>query len=185
MADLATAVPTQVTAGDTLTWLITLDDYPASTGWVLSYAIASPTERHTVTATASGDDHLVTVAATASASWGAGRYTWHAYVTKTTERYTVGTGELTVLPNLATEPGGYDSRSTARVIYDALDAWLRDPSTKPWVSEIEIAGRRIKYADAVEWHSKLKAEVTRDEAAATASMSGVDPRRYFVRFGRA
>ena len=86
---LPTTEPTLLTAGDTWAWEITLADYPASAGWALSYALVSPTARIAITSAAAGDAHRVTVAATTTAGYAAGTYTWQSYVTRTTERHTV------------------------------------------------------------------------------------------------
>lgn len=176
MAAVPTAVPTEITAGDTLSWKITLGDYPASAGWVLTYALVNAAGQLTITAAASGDDHLVTVTAATSAAYAPGTYSWQAYVTKTTERYRVGNGMLVVLANLAAQVGGLDLRTPAKVALDKIDAWLKDPGTLPFVSEYEIAGRHMKYADVLAMRSRLAADVGREENAA----KGIHP-RYLVR----
>ena len=71
----ATLEPSRVTAGDTITWLRSLADYPASAGWVLSYTLINSAAKISITATASGADHLVTVAAATSAAYTPATYT--------------------------------------------------------------------------------------------------------------
>jgi hypothetical protein len=169
MADVPTTEPTSVTAGDTLTWRRSLPDYPASAGWVLSYALANADGLITITATADGDDHLVSVAAATSAGYLPGEYAWQSYVTKSADRYMVDRGALTILPNLATQGAGFDLRTPTKVALDKIDAWLSRPDTLPFVSEYEIAGRRMKYADVLAMRSKLVAELTREGVVASGT----------------
>ena len=74
-ADIATTEPTQIRAGDSITWLKTLNDYPATDSWVLHYRLINSAGKFDVTATASGSDHLVSISAATSATYTAGKYT--------------------------------------------------------------------------------------------------------------
>ena len=67
--NIPTSEPESLVAGDTVTWQKTLSDYPASDGWVLSYRLINAAGNIDITSSASGDDHLVSVAATATAGW--------------------------------------------------------------------------------------------------------------------
>src|SRR5687768_10887976 len=93
--------PTTFTAGDTVAWTRSLADYPASAGWVLNYRFINSAARFDVVGSASGDDHAMSVAAAVSADYAAGTYTWQAFVTKDSERYTVDEGTCIVEPDLA------------------------------------------------------------------------------------
>lgn len=178
MADVPTTEPTEVTAGDTLTWQRALADYPASAGWVLTYALVAAASQITITATADGDDHLVSVAAAASALYTPGDYAWQAYVTKAAERYTVGSGSLTIRPNLAAQGGGYDARSHAQKTLAALEAWLESHDLA--VADYQIAGRAMKYhsiPDLLKLRDAYKAEIN----AAAVKIAGTGT-RLVVRF---
>ncbi len=103
---------------------MSLPDYPAPT-WVLSYILYSSTAKTTLTATASGSSHLILVATTTTDDIAPGRCDWIASVTNGTERYQVGSGAVEILPNIAAiSTGGYDNRSPARQILDAIDALM-------------------------------------------------------------
>ena len=117
--DIPTSEPSEVTAGDTITWKISLSEFLASDSWVLTYALVKDGKVIFITASADGDDHLVEVLPTVTAKYDPGNYYFQAYVTKTTERYNVRSGMIEVLPDFA-ESTGYDNRSHAKKMYDIL-----------------------------------------------------------------
>lgn len=168
-ADIPTTEPTTLRAGDTWKWTQSLSDYPAS-AWTLKYRFKSPAGGFEIIASASGTDHAVTVAATTSAGYKAGTYTWAAWVEGgTSEKYTVGTGTCEVLPDLRSTAATalQDVRSHARKMLDAVQAWLE--SRDPAVAEYEIAGRRMKYiplADLLKLRQRYLAEVAAEDRAA-------------------
>lgn len=180
----ATTEPSRVTAGDSISWLKSLSDYPASSGWVLAYTFINSAAKITATATASGADHLVSISAATSAGWVAGTYTWQATATKAAERYTVGTGALVVLPNLAAATT-YDTRSSARKALDAVNLLLETYGAKAYQHSYEIAGRRQQFqtpGDFMAFRSRLMAEVATEENAARIN-AGLSPRNQVaVRF---
>lgn len=146
--DIPDTEPAKVRAGDTITWRKSLADYPASDGWTLYYRLISATAKFDITAAADGADHLVTVAKSTSATYTAGDYVLVAWVADGTERVSLGQGRITVLPDLAAvSAAGYDARSQAKKMLDAIDAALLSLSSgeRLAVVEAEMASRRIKY----------------------------------------
>ncbi len=143
MADIPTIEPTEVRAGDTWAWTITLSDYPATT-WTLKYALVKRGGgvQKTITATASGANHAVAVAKSTTAGYAAAVWDWVASVTDGTSRYTVDSGALLVLPDIEAATSGYDARSHAVKTLAALEAWIE--ARDIGVAEYEIAGRRLK-----------------------------------------
>jgi len=181
-AAIPTSEPPFLTAGDTWTWTRSCPDYPASSGWELSYALTSSTAQVTITASASGDDHLVSVAAATTAAYTAGDYSWQAYVTLDAERYMVDSGRVTVRPNLAAASSGYDSRSAAAKALAAIESFLA--TGDPTAAEVQIEGRALKYVPVLDLHRlryRLQAEVANEQAAERARELGLDPRRYKIR----
>lgn len=73
-ASIPTTEPTIITPGDTIKWVRALADYPANDSWVLTYELVNSAYRYTVTAAASGADHLVTIAAATSVGYVAEAY---------------------------------------------------------------------------------------------------------------
>lgn len=153
-----TTEPAFVTAGDTLIWRRSLADYPAGDGWVLKYRLINAAAKYDITAGADGDEHRVSVSAATSAAYTAGGYTWTAWVEKAAERFTVGSGQITVKPDLAAvTAAGFDARSDAQQALEALKAALKTyVSTNGHVAEYEIAGRRMKFSSAAEIEEKIR-----------------------------
>lgn len=183
MADIPTLEPSTVNAGDTWRWTRSLDDYPASEGWVLSYTLINGTAKISISATASGDDHAVTVSAATSAGYTAGTYDWRARVTKAGEVYTVGEGRLTVRNAYAGST--FDARSHARKTLDAIEAVIEGRASSSTL-EYSIAGRSLKHipvSDLLALRDRYRAEVKREDAAAAVAAGLPDQRRVYVRFG--
>ena len=119
MPDTPYNEPSAFMAGDTITWLKTVDDYPPASGWALSYVLRSAANHYHVSTTTSGTDYLATITAIVSAAYVAATYTWIAYVTKGGEQHTIGQGTVVVQPNL-TADGLVEARTESRIIYDSL-----------------------------------------------------------------
>lgn len=159
-------------AGDTLKFTVTLTDYPASAGWVLSYRLAPRAAGSPIdfSATASGDDHQVNVAAATTASWTAGAYTAGAWVSRAGERYAIPSegGQLTITLNPAALSGGVDTRSEAELALAAVTALITRKATSG-DEEYRINGRQLKsypLPDLVKLQQKLRNEVDAERAAA-------------------
>lgn len=186
MATILTLEPAFVRAGDSVAWTRALADYPA-TSWTLKYRLINSAGKIDITATASGTDHLINVSAATSATWAAGVYTWAAYVEGgSSERYTLGTGSITIQPNLAAQSAGFDARSTAKKALDdtraALATWI---ASNGQVQEYEIAGRRMKYASAIDIEARirlLEREVAREQVAEKLAAGLNTARQIRVRF---
>lgn len=160
--------PTSFTAGDTIAWTRTSSDYPPSAGWVLAYRFINAAAKFDVACSGSGDTFTASETAANTANLTPGLYTWQAYVTKATERYTLAEGTCEVLPNLAAKTAGYDTRTPARKALDALNAGLATFGGNAHVQEYEIEGRKMRYrtfADFMAARDRLIQDVAREEAA--------------------
>ena len=146
--EIPTTEPARVRAGDTVTWRKSLPDYPATSGWTLYYRAINATAKIDITAAADGADHLVSEIPTTTDGWTAGDYTLLAWVSDGTDRVTLPSARITIDPDLAAvAAAGYDARSAAKKMLDAIDAALTSLSTgeRLAVVEAEVAGRRLKY----------------------------------------
>jgi hypothetical protein len=152
-------IPEKITAGDSVAWKLAFDDYPASAGWALSYALTKSGTQIEITGGADGDDHLVDLAAADTADWSAGEYGYQAYVTKDAERYQVDQGFVEIRPNLATQSGGYAALPYCFTVRDAIVAVFEARATETQTS-IAVGGRQIsemshaELIDALDWAKK-------------------------------
>lgn len=165
---IPTSEPLEFTAGDTVAWTKSLADFSAADGWVLNYRFINAAGKFDITGSASGSDHSINVPAVTTAGYIGGAYSWQAYVTKGAERYTVGTGNTTVLSNLAGEAAGYDTRSSARKCLDQLNDALATYGKKAYTQSYQIAGRSMSFqspGDFLAFRSKVQQEVNRETSA--------------------
>jgi hypothetical protein len=184
MPDIPTAVPASVNAGDTIQWTRSISDYPASSGWALSYVLINAAGKISIAGSASGADFAVTVAAATSALWTPGTYDWREQVSKAGEVFTTGSGRITVAPSFTTN-ATLDNRSKARQDLEMIDARLGG-STLNLVAEYEIAGRRVKNYSIDELlvlRDRYAGMVAKEDAAANVAAGLPDRRRAYVRFG--
>ena len=164
---IPTTEPGLLYTGDTWTWQRELSDYSAADGWVLKYVLINASAKINITASASDSAHLVSVAASTTDDYTAGTYTWQAYVEKTTQRFTVGQGTLTVRAGLFAAAAGAEMRSQAKIALDAATTALATyTASNGHVSEYEIAGRRMRFRSVKElrelvnyWASEVQREV--------------------------
>lgn len=160
-------------AGDTIRWSRSLSDYPANEGWDLKFTLLGQGGAHNGTASADGDAHQITVAASESATWAPGNYLLTEYVTKGAERFTIASRSVRVLPDLASATDAVDTRSHARKVLDAIEAWLE--SKAPVHGMLEIAGRRIQHypiEQLLVLRDRYRIEVAAEESAARGGPRG-------------
>jgi len=163
---IPTTEPVEIVAGETLQWTKTLADYPAST-WTLSYEFRGAGS-FSITATASGSDHAVSVAYATTDAYPVGDYWWTSYVTDGTSRYRVDTGQTAVVKDLTDATAGYDGRTHAERTLAAIEAAIEGRATKA-DSEITIGDRKIKRmppSELLQWRAAYRAEVKAEQKAA-------------------
>lgn len=171
---IPTAPPASARAGDTWVWQIALPDYPAP-AWELSYSLYNATALIAITATASGAEHLIRVESDETAEYAAGRYDWVASVASATpERYQVAVGVIQILPDMAAVDGdGYDGRSIARQMLDAIDALLLSRASGAQVDLVRMnLGDRYQQRDPaalLKWRQHYAAIVANEDRAAAAA----------------
>jgi len=179
-----TQVPAELIAGDTWDWTRALADYPAGT-WSAVYYFEKADASFSVSCTPSGMTHVATVAAGTSAGYRPGRYRWRLLVTSGATRKTAEEGWLEVLPDPAAA-GNVDHRSTARIMLDNVEAYLRDP-TNLQAANFALGGRSLvkwNRGDLLVERDKLIAEVRAEDAADRTAQGLGNPRRLYVRFDR-
>lgn len=160
-APTLTTEPASIRAGDSASWLLSLADYPASAGWSVQYDLVNASGRITLTSTADGDSHRIAKTPAQTSAYAAGTYAWQKRVTDGIDAYTIGTGSIEILPDLAVL-AAFDTRTFAQKTLAALEAWIE--SHDAGVAEYEIAGRRMKYipmAELLKLRSQFAIEVRR------------------------
>ena len=187
--DIQTIEPLVARAGETWVWERTFADYPAPT-WALTYTFFFASGVFSVTASASGTAHRVTVSAADSAARTAGRYNWTAQASKgagaSIERYQVGAGAIQILPNLAAATT-YDGRSHARKVLDAINAMIEGSATAGQLAVVQAAtggGTSTGYAPAElrKWQQQYAAAVQAEDQAAALARGDPSGRFIQVRF---
>lgn len=177
MSDL---LPNSITAGLTLDVPITLTAYPAPI-WSLSVILRGPHSIDLI-ATASDPQHLIQVDATTTAAWLPGGYWFSVRVSDGANVHEVDQGTLTIKPDLAAMPEGYDGRIYAEKVLDAIEAVIQGRATKDQ-QKYKINNRELErtpIGDLLKLRSTFKEEVRRAKAAAKGqSLLG---RNVMVRF---
>jgi hypothetical protein len=185
-AAIPSSEPTSIMAGDTIPWTKSLSDYPASAGWALSYAfrLQQGAGVLNVTASASGDNFAATITAAQSALMTAGIWIWSSYVTKTTERYHISSGTLTVSPNLAAIDYAIDLRSSAKKALDnALAMW----EAVKLGQTVMLNGRTYtqhNLKDLILFVNQCKSDYAKEVQAEKFETTGINTRRIGVRLTR-
>jgi len=134
--------PLEITAGDKVSWSLYLADYLPADGWTLKYALRGPAVIDVET-TADGSSHLVAVAGNTSKDWATGLYSWARYVQHTdTTRVTLATGRLKINPDLVAAGEGYDGRSHAEKVLEAIERVIEGRATRG-DQELQFDGKKI------------------------------------------
>lgn len=156
--------PDTIIAGDTLDFVVSVPDYPASDGWTLKYRLTprftSPTQAPvTITAAtdADGASYDVQAAPATTAAWGAGAYTWARWVEKTGARQTLSeSGQLEIKADPSLTGQGFDSRSHARIVLEAIEAVIENRASSTQREMIAYTiGSRSKTFDSQDTREKL------------------------------
>lgn len=160
------SIPASFVAGDSLRWLISYPDYPAS-AWTLSIVLVKDGTQVVIPSTADGDLHQVAVLPATTAAYSIGRYNFHASVSDGTDRVTVETGVIEVLPNFATQSTGYDARTWMDKAIEALEASIAGRASKTQLEQT-IGGVQIKHlppGDQLRLLDNIRARRRQQEAA--------------------
>ncbi len=157
--------PNELIAGDRWAWKRTdlNSDYDNSL-YTLKYSArlegTGATEIE-ITASASGNDYLVEVAAATTAAYTVGIYHWQAYITRDSdsERVTIQDGTFKVIANR--DAATTDPRTHAKITLEAIEAVIENRATKDQMS-YTIAGRslsRMEIKDLMSFRTTYRAEV--------------------------
>ncbi len=182
-------IPQEITSGDSVAWLDapTTDNLGRALNpgdWSLQYAVRG-TQSLDIAATVFEGHWRSEITASDSADLSPGVFYWQAFLTKDTERVTIGAGQMKVLPNLAEETGTFDGRSQVRKDLDAVQAAMRAMISGGAVQEYTVGSRSLRkmaMTDLLTLESKLKREVVLDEKAQKMRSGLGNPNNLLVRF---
>lgn len=188
-AAIPTTEPTQLRAGETLSFSRSLPDYPAnaSPAWAITYAFRGPgVSKIDFTSAASGSDHLVTVAFATTAEWKPGIYTGTGVVSNGTTKAQVYSGQLIVLPNLAAQEADFDARSQARRTLDNINAVLEGRASSTVLNSMVEGTKleRIPHEDLLKLRDYFQNLVNQERAAEAIANGKSTGRTTFARFTR-
>lgn len=182
-------VPALIYAGDTVKWnQPATPDYSSTTGWAAAFALRHATGNDALNingVAAAGGGWDFTITATQSAALHANGHWWQLTVSKAGERFTLGTGHLTVQANIPASGNTYDGRSQAQIDLDAVRAAMRTRIAGGEVQEYSIGNRSLKkmpMADLIALETKLMADVAREKRAERLAKGMNSGRAVYVRF---
>ena len=193
--------PLEIIAGDTLTWIrrdveaayendageIQYEDIKASEGWTLKYVAVGQLGAITITASADtedADDFCFTATAATTAAYVVGDYKWQIVATKTTTRYTIDSGVVSVTDNIAGRSALYDNRSHAKKVLDAIEAVIEGRASQDQMG-YTIAGRslsRTPLQDLMRLRAMYKAEYDSEVATANIAAGLSGKNKIYTRF---
>lgn len=152
-------IPKEIAAGVTLELGVSFAEHPAP-DWSLELTLRGPAAID-ITSSADGDAHVISADAAATASWTAGRYSYQLRATDGTDVVTIERGELVIAPDLAAASAGYDGRTHARKVLDAIEAVIEGRASLDQQS-YQINNRslsRTPISDLLKLRNQYRAEV--------------------------
>lgn len=163
--DTLSEMPSEFTAGDTLIVGFSDSDFPAGDGWVLTLALKGPGQFNVI-GVADGDAFTATLSSALTDDELPGVYDWTAVVALAGERATIGAGKVRMKPNLLST-----AETWAKQCLDLLEAHISGRLPRG-LENHTINGNsisKIPIDEAVKLRAYFKAEVAREEAAASGS----------------
>lgn len=177
--------------GDTLNFTTYVAEYLPSDGWTLKFRLVPRSTGSAIAITTTQDSsdsslHRAQVTAATTAAWTAGEYSWHSYVEKAAESYSVSSGQVTLKPDPRVS-STLDNRSTARTALDNVRAVLSGKASSGVLS-YRIGERTLQsysMAELLQLESRLVAQVKQEDQAEAIAAGLPSRRRIFVRAARA
>jgi hypothetical protein len=184
-------IPRELRQGDSASWIDAaftdnLGRSIDSSQWTLTYFLRASNSL-TLVGIAEGPGWKTTIGTTDSATLVAGVYYWQAVAAWGSEKITRGSGQISILPNLATGTDPFDGRSQVERDLASVQAAMRSIIAGGAVAEYTIMGRSMKkmqMADLIVLENKLKVELSRETRARKLANGEPDPNKILVRFTR-
>ncbi len=181
-------MPTEIVHGDSIRVAYTLPDYPVDDGWSANLQLIGPT-RTSLSATSpegTGDGSwLFELSVDSSADdLEPGTYRWVLQVEAASERVTLLSGRIEVLPDPSNPetPVPSDERSFARAALEQLEAAILERKTS---ISFSVFGRSYTFEtweQMLSARARLRTEVASEEEAERIARGGSSQRVAWVRF---
>ena len=137
-------IPPKITAGTSVSWAVSVPDFPATKGWALTYTMVIPSAQVVIESTTDGDAFLFEIPFSESSKWAPGVYSWQSYVSNGTERYLIDSGRVEVVLDLESATSGHDARSWIDVAIAALRAAIAGRASKTQLVQI-VDGVQVQH----------------------------------------
>lgn len=175
-------IPDSFTAGTTLAITVALTAYPAPE-WSATLIIRGA---QSIDLDSQPDEklHAFSAAPETTSAWVAGAYWYSLRVTSGTEVHEIETGTLNVAPDMADLPEGYDGRSHAVKVLEAIEAVIEGRASKDQDS-YRINNRELRRTP-ISQLLKLRDVYRQEVRRARAARRGRDTlgRQVLARFSR-
>jgi hypothetical protein len=120
-----TIEPTDIRAGDSVSWTVSKSDYKASDGWALNFALVGPDGIiKSKAGVANGADFDCAFTATETKSLTKGEYRLMERVSKGADAFTIHSGRVLVHQNLLDAANVVDNRAHAELVLAAIEATI-------------------------------------------------------------
>jgi hypothetical protein len=194
--------PFRHVAGTTMNFRVGAPGFSSSEGWTLRYYLTarftSPAQAQIIFDAAPNADgtYQVQQSPVQTSTWTPGAYGWQRVVIKGDEKHALTgsneQGECEVRPNPASLAQGYDTRTHARRMLEAIEAILEDraSSSQREMVAYAIGTRSMTFdsedtrAELVKLHSQYQWAVYDEDAKARLAAGLPNPRRIGIRFNR-
>lgn len=184
-------IPSEFPAGTTITWrdpsaIVPFDQTATSTDWTLTYYLRSSVAgAHTIVGSAHNSGWELVVSAADSAAFNEGRWAWEAILSKGSDKYKIGSGDVEVKQTLSYSgtAGVIETRTQNEIDRDNIAIALR--KFNDGVQEYTIGNRtfkRVHMNDLRVRLAELKAVCNRDKQAQLQKQGLGNPRNLAVRF---
>ncbi|MES2207306.1 MAG: hypothetical protein V4525_11015 [Pseudomonadota bacterium] len=185
-------IPATLVAGDSSTWLDVntrdgLGNSIQSSAWALHYALRGVSSLD-ITSTPTSNGWSTSITTAQSADLAPGSYSWQSYVTRNSERITLGEGRIEITPNIATASAGFDGRSQAEIALAAVSKEILTRAQGGASIEYTIGNRQLKRESItvlLQLQASLNAQVSRERQQQLIAQGQGDPRTTYAIFTKA
>lgn len=183
-APIPTTEPESFTAGDSVTWLKSLSDFPPSEGWTVVYCFrGNKLSSYNATGATSGILHEVVIPSDANLLPGV--YDVNGFAVKENQRVKFFTGKIQVFPDPFLQKAGEDTRTQNKRTLDNINAVIEGRATQEVLSSMigDTRMDKIPYKDLAELRDFYMVAVRNEEIKLLQKLGKPSGRTIFTHFG--